>query len=243
MQVSSPVLPPWLEHLLGEKFFNPCLIHEYAKKNEKNIFCLDCCASICPHCVSSHRSHRLLQVRRYVYQDVIRLVDADKLFDCACVQAYTTNNAKVVFLNQRPQTRPFRSSGNVCCTCDRSLQDPYLFCSLSCKVDYIIRTESGLSEYLYDCEVLQLPEPGYEIEDGQMTPDSILEPFGSLRTSSESSGNGGVGCRTLGCTATTEVVRKKRSNIYRSSYRPVCSPVSVGMMNRRKKTPHRSPLY
>ena len=39
-----------------------------------------------------------------------------------------------MFLNQRPQTRQFRGSGNICSTCDRSLQDPYHFCSLSCKV-------------------------------------------------------------------------------------------------------------
>ena len=60
--VSSNLLPRWLEALLREKFFNACVIHEYAKKNEKNIFCLDCCTSICPHCLSPHRSHRLLQV-------------------------------------------------------------------------------------------------------------------------------------------------------------------------------------
>lgn len=51
------------------------------------------------------------------------------------LQPYITNSAKVVFINQRPQTR-LRSSGNICNTCDRSLQDSYLFCSLSCKVSF-----------------------------------------------------------------------------------------------------------
>ncbi|XP_034708752.1 uncharacterized protein LOC117931791 [Vitis riparia] len=251
MMVSSNLLPRWLEALLREKFFNACVIHEYAKKNEKNIFCLDCCTSICPHCLSPHRSHRLLQIRRYVYHDVIRLDDAEKLMDCASVQAYTTNSAKVVFLNQRPQTRQFRGSGNICSTCDRSLQDPYHFCSLSCKIDYLLRTEGKLSKYLFECEYLTLPEPGCELEDGSLTPDSVLEPPGSMRTSSSSSageGAGGVGCRTLACTATTEFVRKKRSSVsvYRTACRPICSPVSeisAGMMNRRKGTPQRSPLY
>ncbi|KAF3787830.1 hypothetical protein EJ110_NYTH09522 [Nymphaea thermarum] len=54
--------PAWLCSLLAEKFFTPCLLHELAKKNEKNIFCLDCVVAICPHCLSLHRSHRLLQV-------------------------------------------------------------------------------------------------------------------------------------------------------------------------------------
>ncbi|KAL5571575.1 hypothetical protein UlMin_021172 [Ulmus minor] len=226
---SSHLLPRWLEVLLSEKFYNACIIHEEAKKNEKNIYCLDCCISLCPHCLPPHRSHRLLQIRRYVYHDVVRLDDANKLFDCAYVQSYTTNSAKVVFLNERPQTRTFRGSGNICSTCDRSLQDPYLFCSLSCK-----------------CNSLSLPESG--LDDGLMTPDSVLEPAGSLRTSSGSGGAGSVGCRTLVCTATTEVVRKKRSSVsaYRNSCRPVCSPVSeisVSLMNRRKGNPQRAPLY
>ncbi|XP_059637552.1 protein RGF1 INDUCIBLE TRANSCRIPTION FACTOR 1 [Cornus florida] len=246
-------LPRWLEVLLSEKFFNACVIHEEAKKNEKNVYCLDCCESICPHCLSPHRSHRLLQIRRYVYHDVIRLGDAEKLMDCALVQSYTTNSAKVVFLNQRPQTRPFRGSGNICITCDRGLQHPYIFCSLSCKLQHILRTAGGLSKYIFECKYLTLPEPG--LDDGQMTPDSVLEPSGSFRTSSGSSGSGttataggGIDCRTVACTATTEIVRKKRSSLsaFRAACRPIYSSVteiSVAMMNRRKGTPHRSPLY
>ncbi|XAR63195.1 hypothetical protein NMG60_11023047 [Bertholletia excelsa] len=246
----SSHLPRWLEVLLGEKFFNACLIHEEAKKNEKNIFCLDCCESICPHCLSPHRSHRLLQIRRYVYQDVIRVSDAEKLMDCSYVQSYTTNSAKVVFLNQRPQTRPFRGAGNFCITCERALQEQYLFCSLSCKLQNILRTAGTVSKYVFECEQLTLPELG--LDDGQMTPDSVLEPGGSLRTSSGSSGSGGgVDCRTIRCTAaTTEVVRKKRSSVagFRAvaaaSCRPVCSPTpEIVAAGRRKGTPHRSPLY
>ncbi|XP_077246853.1 protein RGF1 INDUCIBLE TRANSCRIPTION FACTOR 1-like [Tasmannia lanceolata] len=245
--VGYSYFPHWLECLLGEEFFNPCLLHETAKKNEKNIFCLDCCTSICPHCLSLHRSHRLLQIRRYVYHDVVRVDDLEKLIDCSFIQSYTTNSAKVVFLNQRPQSRPFRGSGNICSTCDRSLQDPYLFCSLSCKVQYLVRKEGGLSKYLYECEFLPLPEGGrgeslcYELDEGQMTPESILESPICFRTSSASasSGSGGVGCWTVGCTATTtEVVKKKRSKVFRSP--PAEIPVQV---NRRKAVPHRSPLY
>ncbi|KHN28649.1 hypothetical protein glysoja_049743, partial [Glycine soja] len=189
---SSSHVPRWLQVLLTEKFYNVCIIHEEAKKNEKNVYCLDCCISLCPHCLSPHRSHRLLQVllskffftkrckqlqtcfhlinltifylifficsllqiRRYVYHDVIRLDDAAKLIDCNSVQSYTTNSAKVVFLNQRPQTRNFRGSGNFCSTCDRSLQDPYHFCSLSCKINYLVRTTDSLCGYLFECNYL-----------------------------------------------------------------------------------------
>ncbi|KAM1634278.1 hypothetical protein ACFX1Q_027758 [Malus domestica] len=240
------LLPHWLEVLLTEKFFNACIIHEEAKKNEKNVYCLDCCISLCPHCLNPHTSHRLLQIRRYVYNDVIRLDDAAKLFDCSSIQSYITNSAKVVFLNQRPPTKNCRGSGNVCITCDRNLQDPFLFCSLHCKIDDVIRTEGCLSKYLRECKFMALPESGSD--DGLMTHDSVLEPAGSTRTSSGSYGLGEVGCLALACTATTEIVRKKRSNMSacRAACRPVFSPVleiSAGLMNRRKGTPHRAPLY
>ncbi|CAA6656191.1 unnamed protein product [Spirodela intermedia] len=113
----------------GEKFFNPCLVHAGARKNERNVFCLDCCTSFCP--TVSLPTH--LIIRRYVYQDVVRVDDLGKLIDCEFVQSYTTNSAKVVFISERPQTRPFRASANICISCDRSLQEPYLFCCLSCK--------------------------------------------------------------------------------------------------------------
>ncbi|RXH93482.1 hypothetical protein DVH24_014058 [Malus domestica] len=193
------LLPHWLEVLLTEKFFNACIIHEEAKKNEKNVYCLDCCISLCPHCLNPHTSHRLLQIRRYVYNDVIRLDDAAKLFDCSSIQ-----------------------------------------------IDHVIRTEGGLSKYLRECKFMALPESG--LDDGLMTPDSVLKPAGSTRTSSGSYGCGEVSCLALACTATTEIVRKKRSNMaaYPAACRPVFLPVSeisARLMNRRKGTPHRAPLY
>lgn len=93
---------------------------------------------------------------------------------------------------------------------------------------------------------MELPEPGSE--EGLATPDSVLEQDGSVRTSSDSGGYGGVGCKALICTATTEIVRKKRSSV--SAYRVACRPeystgseISGGIINRRKGTPQRAPLY
>ncbi|XP_028243247.1 uncharacterized protein LOC114421497 isoform X2 [Glycine soja] len=128
----------WLERLMAETFFGGCGVHQNHKKNEKNIFCLHCCLSICPHCLPSHRSHSLLQVRRYVYHDVVRLGDLEKLVDCSNIQPYTINGAKVIFLNQRPQSRSCKGTANACCTCDRILQEPFHFCCLSCKVDHMV---------------------------------------------------------------------------------------------------------
>uniref|UniRef100_A0A803N6V5 B box-type domain-containing protein n=1 Tax=Chenopodium quinoa TaxID=63459 RepID=A0A803N6V5_CHEQI len=78
--------PAWLDALYTQNFFVNCPAHETAKKNEKNVLCLDCCTSLCPHCLTMHRFHRLIQIRRYVYHDVIRLEDLEKVIDCSNVQ-------------------------------------------------------------------------------------------------------------------------------------------------------------
>ncbi|XP_021901857.1 uncharacterized protein LOC110817567 [Carica papaya] len=238
------MVPQWLEILLGQKFFAPCEVHECAKKKkkEKNIFCLDCCISICPHCLPPHASHHHLQIRRYVYHDVVRLGDAQKLIDCSFVQPYTTNNAKVVFLTERSMSRPFRGSGNFCIKCNRSLQHPFLFCSLSCKV-----------QASTNCST--------QYENGEMTPNSVLDSPVSRQTQSNSASASSAStttttttistavCRfslSLACTVTTEFIKRKRSvvSLPRGSCRENWSAVadSGGFMRRRKGVPHRSPL-
>ncbi|KAL6331446.1 hypothetical protein AAG906_011385 [Vitis piasezkii] len=237
--------PAWLEALYTQKFFVSCSIHETAKKNEKNILCLDCCTSICPHCLQFHRFHRLVQVRRYVYHDVVRLEDLEKLIDCSNVQAYTINSAKVVFIKKRPQNRQFKGSGNYCTSCDRSLQEPYIHCSLGCKVDFLLKHNKDLSPYLRTCHSLQLspdflvpPDMG-EDEMTNETPHSTIvdcdEPMSS------SSGSSGSENMSMMC---TEIVRKKRSELYvcgRSASK-VSEEDMATSMSRRKGIPHRSPM-
>lgn len=65
MSMNMNEKPAWLERLMAETFFGGCGVHQDRRKNEKNVFCLHCCLSICPHCLSSHRSHPLLQVLYY----------------------------------------------------------------------------------------------------------------------------------------------------------------------------------
>jgi len=63
--------PAWLERLMGETFFGGCGVHQNQRKNEKNILCLHCCLTICPHCLPSHPSHPLLQVLVTSINDLI----------------------------------------------------------------------------------------------------------------------------------------------------------------------------
>lgn len=228
--------PAWLRGLIEETFFSGCGVHESRRKNEKNIFCLNCCRSICPHCLPSHCSHPLLQVRRYVYHDVVRLDDLEKLIDCSFVQPYTINGAKVVFLNQRPQARPLKGSANNCLTCDRSLQDPFQFCCISCKVDHVLLEGGDLSDILYrfdesdfafsQFEGLRMDGSDLIEDDGQITPNSILEDPLHYKDSSCSSD-------THSNRVDSEMKKKKGSGFL---------PNIVLSLSRRKGAPHRSPL-
>ncbi|KAL3616693.1 hypothetical protein CASFOL_039087 [Castilleja foliolosa] len=179
--------PAWLQALMAEEtFFATCGTHNNLRKNEKNIFCLICCLTLCPHCLPSHHpSHPLLQVRRYVYQNVIRLDELEKIIDCSYIQPYTINSARVIFLNERAQSKSCKglsSAANTCLTCDRVLQDPFHFCSLSCKVDHMVYQGEDITSILYRFDVSDFSITQFDglrvdgsSDDGQITPNSILE--------------------------------------------------------------------
>ncbi|XP_073158294.1 protein RGF1 INDUCIBLE TRANSCRIPTION FACTOR 1 [Henckelia pumila] len=227
---AAAAAPAWLQGLMAETFFSGCGAHQDRRKNEKNIFCLNCCRSFCPHCLPSHLpSHPLLQVRRYVYQDVIRLDDLEKLIDCSCIQPYTINSAKVIFLNQRAQSRSssckqLNGSGNTCFTCDRILQHPFNFCSLSCKVDHMVTRGEDMSSVLR------------RFDDSDF---AISQFEGLLMDGSDHEGSGSHYEMGRGETSEgPEEPRLVRRNT--KTKRGFMSMVSLN--NRRKGAPHRSPL-
>ncbi|KAJ1436982.1 hypothetical protein SESBI_03817 [Sesbania bispinosa] len=188
---------------------------------------------------------KLLQVRRYVYHDVVRLEDLDKLIDCSNVQAYTINSAKVVFIKKRPQNRQFKGSGNYCTSCDRSLQEPFIHCSLGCKVDFVVKHYKDLSPYLRTCKTLQLSSDflmPQEMGDDEMSRSTIVEYCDEPMSSSSS---GSENMMSMGC-SNAEIVRKRRSGWNVCARLMANNKVSdedmATSMSRRKGIPHRSPL-
>uniref|UniRef100_A0A0E0NAI4 B box-type domain-containing protein n=1 Tax=Oryza rufipogon TaxID=4529 RepID=A0A0E0NAI4_ORYRU len=236
--------PGWVGGLVEESFFVGCPAHESRKKNEKNIFCLACCTSICPHCAPSHRHHPLLQVRRYVYNDVVRLGDLEKLIECSYVQPYTINSAKVIFLKPRPQSRPFKGSGNVCLTCDRILQEPFHFCSLSCKVDHVMVHGGGdlsniilLHPHNHPNTATASAFPRFEDlrvgADDDAAAITAVTPEGRYGGGGGGSSDNGGGDGGGGEAGEVKRKKKKGGGFF---------PQILGLGSRRKGAPHRSPL-
>ncbi|CAI7771179.1 unnamed protein product [Closterium sp. NIES-53] len=168
--------PQWLDCLLKGDFFSPCTQHVSLKKNEMNLFCLDCMKELCQHCMPSHQSHKLLQIRRYVYHDVVRLQDITKLVDCGGVQAYIVNGSRVVFLNQRPQPRPTKTT-NSCLTCARMLQDEFSYCCLGCKVEALERLNTPSSELIKRKATIQLLTSLATSDSGSYSSQDELSPM------------------------------------------------------------------
>jgi len=52
-------------------------------------FCIDCggaTGALCQHCLHQHMGHQVLQIRRYVYCDVVRAADISPSFDVSGIQ-------------------------------------------------------------------------------------------------------------------------------------------------------------
>ena len=130
--------------LVSNDFFHVCEEHPHAKKNDCTFFCITCGSKpFCQHCLKDHSTHEVLQIRRYVYHDVVKAQDVQKFFDTSGVQTYIINGSRVIFLRDRPLLKPTKTL-NACKTCKRACRDQFCFCSLRCKIKYCVSDPRGL---------------------------------------------------------------------------------------------------
>ncbi|CAL5226036.1 g8847 [Coccomyxa viridis] len=94
-----------------------------ARKNECAYFCKECGVRMCQHCLTRHpQEHIIIQIRRYVYKDVVRVQDIHDHIDTTGIQTYINNSAKVVFLRERPHNNINKVESGSCVTCKRVLR-------------------------------------------------------------------------------------------------------------------------
>ncbi|XP_019239233.1 PREDICTED: uncharacterized protein LOC109219242 isoform X3 [Nicotiana attenuata] len=166
--------PPWLKPLLKSNYFHTCPVHEDSSKSECNMYCLDCMGTaLCSYCLSNHKDHRLVQIRRSSYHNVVRVNEIQRYIDISCIQTYIINSAKIVFLNERPQPRPGKGVTNTCEICGRSLLDSFRFCSLGCKLNGIKR---GDEELTFTAKVK--PNQGFESDESSTPKKRQRRVFG-----------------------------------------------------------------
>ncbi|KAJ3687345.1 hypothetical protein LUZ61_016509 [Rhynchospora tenuis] len=140
-KVTITLAPTWLETMLMTQFFTPCDHHPDMPRNERNLFCIDCseCSlAFCIYCRSNHHAnHRIVQIRRSSYHEVVRVAEVEGLIDVKGVHTYIINSAKVFFLNERPQPKGIGAAAGkaaaspyFCEVCSRSLLYDFRFCSI-----------------------------------------------------------------------------------------------------------------
>ena len=107
---------------------------------QNTFFCMDCpdTAGLCSVCVRDHAGCHTLQIRRYVYRDVVKTADLAPHYDTSGVQSYTVNHSQAVFLSAKdkaPVGPYYRVDSTARCqACRRGLRAGCHFCSLACKV-------------------------------------------------------------------------------------------------------------
>ncbi|KAI4339984.1 hypothetical protein MLD38_024866 [Melastoma candidum] len=100
----------------------------------------------CFYCTTvSHSGHRVIQVRKSSYHEVVRASEIQKFIDISGIQTFIINKAKVVFLNERPQPKPAKKVINACLICHKTLEFSFRFCSIGCKLNAMRRGDANIS--------------------------------------------------------------------------------------------------
>lgn len=170
--MESEMGPLWLMPMLKGSYFFTCSHHGDSKKSECNMFCLDCMGdAFCQNCLPLHNvDHRILQIRKSLHHNALRVEEIQRHLDISGIQTYTINSARIVFLNARPQPKSKRGT-HVCEFCHRSLLRSSRFCSLGCKLYATLLKSPNLKESQEACTSSMLKDGFNEQLDKQKNLD------------------------------------------------------------------------
>ncbi|CAN8234382.1 unnamed protein product [Cochlearia groenlandica] len=230
--------PPWLIPMLKANYFVSCSIHTNSNKSECNMFCLDCtCNAFCSYCLINHKDHRVLQIRRSSYHNVVRVNEIQKYIDISCVQTYIINSARIVFLNERPQPRIGKGVTNTCEICRRSLLDSFRFCSLGCKLGGMKKGNKSLTFSLKE-------KHGREYECGSESDEAVTTPTKIRKTCAFNRLMNGLSISTVKSDYFSGDQRSSSSGDDSGFNLSPSTPPIYNHRNssRRKNVPHRAPF-
>ncbi|AES99202.1 PLATZ transcription factor family protein, putative [Medicago truncatula] len=135
-QVAQPEVhqPKWLQDFLGKKFFRACSAHS-DRRNELNIYCINCKESACQYGLSSgfHHDHRILKIYKYMHRDVVCQTAMQTYINCSKIKQYKCNNRQV--LHRLPRCGSTLDDTSSCSFGSRNSNgaNSYQYCSIACK--------------------------------------------------------------------------------------------------------------
>lgn len=230
---------PWISALLSTKFYGPCPKHSSLRKNDLNLFCTKHAVKICQYCHQANHSqkasaHRctILHVSRYMYHDVLLAKEAAALLDVSEVQSYLNNGNRVVYIDRRAQPKSkLAPHAKACAVCSRTLQDPYRFCSVFCRLAHAKDPAAVSSLPVPDaCPLLQ--------QTARKTKPQVQSPSQSPSKRNERSVKRLD--RNSARSPTMSPVTPSRSSVKASTMAPPLQLVPMKKKSRRKGVPVRS---
>ncbi|XP_010529296.1 PREDICTED: uncharacterized protein LOC104806218 [Tarenaya hassleriana] len=138
--------PKWYRALMNARFNRNCRIHQ----RRRNFFCFSCCTAQCIDCVSAaHLPHpRIHVLKSLVGDDIVNVEDMSMFIDCSQIQVrLSAFRETIIRLKPSHQVKSIEE-------CKKTVHRPAIFCSLSCKLDYVLDQEGDL------CSVYKLEELG-----------------------------------------------------------------------------------
>ena len=133
-------------HTLVNCSFQDSFCHLHPQESLK-YFCLECAEcthsqpALCRRCIEEDHTPEIcngtiLQIYRYMLNDIVRVSAIQQLYDVDGIQQYCANNHMAIHLRPRGPVNEPPKTHNVACAgqCGRFMKEGWQYCSLACKL-------------------------------------------------------------------------------------------------------------